>query len=535
MVSKLLLVQLLLLALTLTATPARADDDSLAAAPTSTTATSGLAVIHKVMGLVHQEYRIPVPASQLVGGALMGMRHYLQEQKQNPTVVDVPAAAGQLTPALLDNQFHHVLAVDRDASTTPLAEAAVRGMLSTLGDPYTVYMDRREYSGLMEQMDGGNFGGLGIYIELDDKHGKRLTVVEPMEDSPAEKAGIRAGDIITQIDGVSTLNMTLDDASKRLRGQEGSPITLTILRDGQAAPFDVTMNRAHIQMKTVSHKIVDGNIGYARLRIFGENTGAELEDAMRDFDQHHVQGYILDLRNNGGGYINTALEVCSKFLPTGSRVVSVVERDQPEAVYSSLPNVRPRLPLVVLVNKYSASASEITAGAMQDLHAGTLVGQHTFGKGSVQKIFPLPDGTAVKITTAHYHTPAGRDIHQIGIDPSVALDMDPHDVGADNDKQMAQAVTTLEQAIAKTSQPQASTGSTRVASTGVNAIPVGDPNEEYDYVQNHPCDKDGSSLMIVSQKTVQVDGRTYDQVIARCKADGHEQTFLFDLTGAMSH
>jgi carboxyl-terminal processing protease len=503
----------------------------LAAAPVTTAASNGLSAIHKVLGLTRTQALTPVSDETLLAGAFKGMTDLLIERQRDPHLAIAPDKG--ITVALFDQRWQ-ALVHQSGVSGADLSAAAIRGMLAVLKDPYTVYMDVREYQGLMEQIDGSNFGGLGLYIEQDERHNHELTVVEPMDDSPAAAAGLKTGDVIVKIDGAVTATMTLDDASKLLRGPEGSPITLTILRAGQST-FDVPMKRAHINMKTVSHKVIDGKIGYVRLRVFGENTGHELEEALQDFDKAHVQAYILDLRNNGGGYINTALEVCSKFLPTGTRVVSVVERDEPEAVYTSLPNIRPHLPLEVLVNKYSASASEITAGCLQDLKAGTLLGTKTFGKGSVQKIFPLNDGTAVKITTAHYHTPSGKDIHHVGIQPDVAADMDPHDMSTEKDTQLTKAVQALETTLAGAPHPQQQTSASPVSATPAGVVALADPTQEYAWLTGHPCDKGGRPFIVVHQKTIELNGKWIDQVTARCPSDGHEQNFLFDVSQALGH
>ncbi|MHB2016465.1 MAG: S41 family peptidase [Candidatus Xenobia bacterium] len=507
--------------------PARA----FAAPAVATTAPvhdDGIASIQRVMSLVKVEFLQPVGDAKLANGAIAGMRHYLQDHKMNAAfLVDVSKG---LETHTLTQDFTSVLSRYPSVSPHRLTEAAIRGLMESLKDPYTVYMDAKDYAGLMEQMQGGNFGGLGVYIESDAKHDNRLVVVEPMDGSPAEQAGMKAGDVIMDIDGVSTRGMTLDDATKRLRGDEGSKVTLTMQR-GSAAPYNLTLTRARIQMKTVRYKVLDDGIGYVKLRVFGENTGAELDEAFRAFDAAHVKGYILDLRNNGGGYISTALEVCSHFLPTGSRVVSVVERGSPEAVYSSLPNVRPVLPLVVLVNHFSASASEITAGCIKDLKAGTLIGTKTFGKGSVQKIFPLPDGSAVKITTAHYHTPDGHDIHTIGINPDQVVDMDPRAMGSSSDVQMAKARQVLETAIA---HEPASTVATATGEAVPSAIPIDDPNQEYDWIATHPCDEDGGTWLITDQSTVEQDGHWYDELKVKCPKDGTTRTFVFDVTHVLS-
>ena len=228
-------------------------------------------------------------------------------------------------------------------------------------------------------------------------------MARPIPDTPAADAGLKAGDVILGINGESTLGFTIDDAQERLRGPVDSEVKLKIRRLNQAYPFDVTLKRDKIRVSSVVSRLrtAEGRkVGYIRLQMFGERTDRELESAIRKLDAQGAEGYILDLRNNGGGYIISAVDVVSKFLPTGSVVTSVEERGAGNKVYKTRPSLRKPKPLVLLVNQHSASASEITAAALSDHSRAQLVGVKTFGKGSVQKIFSLPDGSGVKITTA---------------------------------------------------------------------------------------------------------------------------------------
>lgn len=494
-----------------------------ASAPTDVSAS-----IIRLAALVRNEYMEEIPAARLVAGAYKGVRSYLKKNGCNPSVVADPRDAqdiGQIRAA-----FATVAQKYPRISQKHLSYAAIRGMLEGLGDPYTVFLDPEEYKSLMSQLNGENFGGLGIFIEADDKNGKVLTVVEPMEGTPAMRAGIKPRDVILEIDAKSTQGMTLDDATRLLRGPVGSTVTLTIKRPGTAQPFKVPVVRAIIHSKSVVHKILDGGkIGYIKLRVFGETANEEMEDAFRVFDEAGVKAYILDLRNNGGGYITAALDVSSKFLSTGSRVVSVAERGASEIVYNSRPNLRDILPVVVLVNKYSASASEITAGALKDLHSGILIGEKTFGKGSVQKIFPLPDGSALKITTAHYKTPSGQDIHKKGIAPDVAVPMDLKDVGGgDRDLQLKAAVALLDQRLSQKSAT-ASRGQADLMGGGrADAIAVRTSEEEFSYIRGMRS-ADGGSYQVEDQSLLYENGRYYDRVQVRGTRGGDKKTLYFRL------
>ncbi|MEW6279358.1 MAG: S41 family peptidase, partial [Candidatus Eremiobacterota bacterium] len=377
---------------------------------------AGASMVTDLMSLVRREFLEDVSAPKLVNGSIDHLKKVLTEKKLDASLTRVDDKA---TPdeayAAFSRQFEALAAAHPELMKDSfLTYAAVEGMLKVLDDPYTVFLDPQEYSRLRETMSGGNFGGLGIYIELDEKNDKLLTVVEPIEGTPAHKAGVKPRDVILKIDGVSTRGITIEEAQGKLRGKVGTEVVLTIRRKNVADPFDMRLVRDRIHVASVKGEMVENQghrVGYIKLRLFGDTTNQELESAMRDLEGQGAEAFVLDIRNNGGGYIGTAVDVCSKFLPTGSLVVTVNERASGQTRYDSRPNMRRETPLVILVNEYSASASEITAGALQDLRRGTLVGVKTFGKGSVQKIYPLPDGSAIKVTTAHYLTPKGKDLH----------------------------------------------------------------------------------------------------------------------------
>jgi len=321
--------------------------------------------------------------------------------------------------------------------------AAICGMLKGIDDPYTVFMTPREYNILMEQMQSASFGGIGVYIEMDATNNNWLTVLEAIEGTPAFKAGMKAGDVISEIDGKPTKGYTIDMAVAKLRGPQGSPVVLTVTRKGTNGTMKFTLNREKIQVKSVSSKVIDNSIGYVRLRLFGEETSKELQDALHDLQSKGVKSIIMDLRNNGGGYINAAVDISSMFVNQGDSIVKVMDKSGNSRVHVSRGTYRLDLPLIVLVNKFSASASEITAGALKDYNRGMLVGTKTFGKGSVQQVIPFPDGSALKVTVSHYYTPKGSDIDKHGLQPDVLVDMEPREVGKDKDTQLDKAVEML--------------------------------------------------------------------------------------------
>ncbi len=323
------------------------------------------------------------------------------------------------------------------ATNDEYTQAAISGMLESLGDPYTVYLPQAEIDALEEQLAGGNFGGIGVYIAQDPHSG--AIVVDPIEGNPAIKAGVRPGDIIVSVDNQSTMGQKLDAVERRIRGPLGTAVNLRIRRHDSSATQVVRVTRAEIHVPSVRAKMESG-IDYVRLADFGQTSADEVRAAMLEGRQKHARGYILDLRNNGGGLLDAAVDISSLFIPQGT-IVSTIDRGGDKESKSANGRALGLAPLVLLVNKYTASASEITAGAVQDYHVGTIVGTKTFGKGVVQSLYNLPDRSALKITTARYVTPLGRDIHHKGVIPDVTIDqrVDAPIIDTANDKQLAAA------------------------------------------------------------------------------------------------
>jgi carboxyl-terminal processing protease len=307
-----------------------------------------------------------------------------------------------------------------------LVYGALKGMLNTL-DPHSEFMEPDKYKELQNDTQG-NFGGLGIVVSIKDNF---VTVVAPMEDTPGFRAGILSGDRIVKIDGKSTERMSLQDAVKNLRGDPGTEVTLTILRpsSGQFKDHKLTRTVINVDMvKDINSKkqfpLGENKIGYIRLVQFGEKTSDDLEAALRKLKGQGMQGLVLDLRWNPGGLLDQAVDVCEKFLPRGELVVTTEGRNTSQTSTrralgrgDELRNV----PIVVLVNLGSASASEIVAGCLQDLKRAIILGEKTFGKGSVQSILPLQDGSALRLTTAKYYTPSHKVIHEEGITPDILV------------------------------------------------------------------------------------------------------------------
>lgn len=312
---------------------------------------------------------------------------------------------------------------------------AVKGLVSSLGDPYSVYMDPKMYKEIILETKG-SFSGVGIVLGVKEK---KLTVVAPIEGTPAEAAGILSGDQILRIDDQDTKDMQIDEAVSKIRGPEGSQVKLLILRAGQEQK-EYPLTRATIQLKTVSGKMQGDGIGYIRLSMFSETTGNDFVQKLQELKFQGMKALILDLRNNPGGLINESVKVAEQLVPKGP-IVSVIGKDGSRETYSSSLETTP-IPLAVLINGGSASASEIVAGAVQDTGAGFLVGAKTFGKGSVQRLVPLDNDSAVKVTIAQYHTPKDRSIHGTGVEPDVKVDM-PAESDSKLDSQLDKATELL--------------------------------------------------------------------------------------------
>jgi carboxyl-terminal processing protease len=305
-------------------------------------------------------------------------------------------------------------------SDKKLLEDAIRGMLSGL-DPHSAYLVSEEYQELKEGTTG-QFGGLGIEVTMENGF---IKVVSPIDDTPAQRAGIKTGDLIVRLDDEPVKGMTLADAVKKMRGEPGSKIVLTVVREGAEAPLKLTLVRAVIKVQSVKSRILEKDYGYLRISSFQSGTGESLKEAIANLKKENasrLKGLVLDLRNNPGGVLNAAVDVSDAFLKSGLIVYTEGRIENSEMRFNASPDdLLDGAPMVVLINAGSASASEIVAGALQDQKRAVIMGEKSFGKGSVQTILPTTNGAAVKLTTARYYTPSGRSIQAEGIEPDIAL------------------------------------------------------------------------------------------------------------------
>ncbi|MCK5710332.1 MAG: S41 family peptidase, partial [Deltaproteobacteria bacterium] len=330
-------------------------------------------------------------------------------------------------------QRNYVEEVEGEELTTKAIEGMLRGL-----DPYSAYLSPERYRDL-EIGTSGEFGGVGM--EVTTKNGL-LEVITPIEGGPAEKAGIKPKDLIIEIEGKTTKDMVVQEAVNLLRGPKGSPVNITIEREGEPNPIKITLIRDKITIKSVKQKLLDNQIGYIKLSQFQEESSQELRTALLELESQNgkdLRGVILDLRNNPGGLLGEAIEVVDEFMDQGL-IVSVRGRseDQTREFYATKDGNFQQYPIVVIVNEGSASASEVVAEALQDSKRATILGTNTFGKGSVQTIIRLEDGSGLKLTTAKFYAPSGRSISEVGVTPDVIVENDNA-----KDKQLETAVDLL--------------------------------------------------------------------------------------------
>lgn len=326
---------------------------------------------------------------------------------------------------------------DADIDVDAMTEGMYHGMVNALGDPYSVYYTEEEWNDLMQETEGIYFG-IGAYLMIDQVTGLgKISGV--IENTPAQEAGLRENDLLYLVDGESTAGMELSEIVSHVKGEEGTKVHLTIYREGESDYLEVDVERRRIEAPTVKYEILKNNIGYIQITEFDDVTTDQFTEALAVVKGAHAKGLILDLRGNPGGSLNVVVDIARQILPKGLIVYTEDKYGEREE-YNCDGRRQLDMPLVVLVNGNSASASEILAGAIKDYKVGTLVGTTTFGKGIVQRILPLTDGTALKLTISAYYTPNGNNIHGVGIEPDVVCEFDGdayYDEGVDNQLEKA--------------------------------------------------------------------------------------------------
>jgi carboxyl-terminal processing protease len=330
----------------------------------------------------------------------------------------------------------------KDIDKEKLQEGAIRGMLESLDDPYTVYLSKEEYESFMTHTTG-TYEGIGLVVEKGEDG--YITVVAPIEDTPSERAGIKSADKIIKVDHKEVYGDKLEQAVSMMKGPEGTKVTLTIVREGVEKPFDVTITREEIRLKTVKSQVVEDNIGYIRISTFDQRTYEDFYQALKNLSKSNVKGLVIDLRNNPGGLLDEVVKIADVLMGKGLIVYTEDRQGNRKEEMSDAGKLG--LPIVVLVDGGSASASEILAGALQDSGTGVLVGTKTFGKALVQMVQELKDGSAIKVTVAQYYTPKGRSIQGEGIEPDYVVELPEDAVMGEykegKDPQMAKAIEIL--------------------------------------------------------------------------------------------
>ena len=357
----------------------------------------------------------------LITGAIAGMAGCIiggmVAVNMNPVVKETIKVASKVT--MLDRYIDKYFL--NGTEELQMTEGIYKGYLESLEDPYSVYYTQKEYQDLLETTTG-TYCGIGAVVSQSVDTGV-ITIVEPYEGSPAAEAGLLPGDIVYKVEGEEVTGKDLTQVVAKMKGEEGTDVNITVYRSTTNKYIDVTITRRQIEIETIDYEMLDNSIGYIEVTSFDGVTAEQFRSALDDLEAQGQKGLIIDLRDNGGGRLDIVIDMLDRMLPEGV-LVSTKTREGKGVTYESTDKEKFEKPLVVLMNGNSASASEVFAGAIQDYEAGTLVGTQSFGKGIVQTIFDLKDGSAVKLTTSEYFTPKGRNIHGDGLEPDVEVELD---------------------------------------------------------------------------------------------------------------
>lgn len=305
-----------------------------------------------------------------------------------------------------------------DYTKDQLFDSGYAGVVTGLGDVYSAYYTAEEYAKFEEQTSG-TFVGIGSYVSIDEET-KYPCLTKPIKDGPAERAGIKPGDLLVEIDGESCYNMDLDIAVSKIKGEKDTQVQLTIYREGEPEYLHFTITREEVTTITVESEMLDNNIGYIQVTNFAEKTGEQFAKSIEELTSGGMTSLIIDLRSNPGGYLNVAVDMCDSILPSGKIVTYTENKNGSRVDYKTINKDEVNVPIVVLIDKNSASASEVFTGCLKDYDKITVIGEKSFGKGIVQSIYPLADGSRLKLTTAYYYSPNGTNIHGTGIEPDIS-------------------------------------------------------------------------------------------------------------------
>jgi carboxyl-terminal processing protease len=380
-------------------------------------------------------------AGGFIAGVAVGPRINPQSNSTpSLTQSDTPAQAGTIDELFVPFweawKIVHEQYVDQPVDDKALMEGSIRGMMEALGDPHSSYMDPSQYSDAQAPLEG--YSGIGAWVNTE---GEFLTIIEPMKGSPAEQAGLQAGDQIIAIDGEDMTGIAAEVARLKVLGEAGTNVVLTVVREGVEQPFDVSVTRAEIKIPSVESDMLENNIAYVHLLAFSDSSTEEMRSALKELLAENPKGLIFDLRNNSGGYLLTAVDVASEFIKSG---LITYEEYGDGTRNASGKGIATDIPMVVLVNEWSASASELVAGALQDYGRAQLVGVTTYGKGSVQNWIALSnDEGAVRVSIARWYTPNGTNVSEVGLTPDVVVEITQADIEAGVDPQLEKAIEVI--------------------------------------------------------------------------------------------
>lgn len=372
--------------------------------------------------------------AMLLAVGIAGGSYFVYRVSQNDKVITKGTEQKlEMLRGLIDEVYLH----SDEVSDEELKEFLFKGYVSGLGDPYSVYYDKEETESLFESTEG-KFGGIGVSI-TQDYETKAMTFVNVYEEGAGAEAGFQAGDILYKVDGEDVTGQDLNNVVAKIKGEEGSEVEITVFRGDDMEEYTATATRKIVEVHTVEHVMREDGVGYIQITEFDDVTYDQFASALEELKGQGMTGLVIDLRNNPGGNLDTVCDILDLILPEGT-ILSTKDKDGKGDTYTSDEEHKLEIPMSVLTNENSASASEIFAGAIQDYGVGTIVGTTTFGKGIVQQIFPLTDGTSIKLTISEYFTPNGRNIHGTGIQPDVEIEYEYDVENPDADNQLEKAM-----------------------------------------------------------------------------------------------